>query len=42
MDLATILSAAVVLLVLVSAYILFRGIPTFQRQPRERRPVRRQ
>ncbi len=41
MDLATILSAAVVLLVLVSAYILFRGVPTFERQPREHRPARR-
>ncbi len=41
MDLATILSAVVVLLVLVSAYILFRGVPSFERQPGERRPARR-
>ena len=40
MDLATILSAVVVLLVLASAYILFRGVPSFERQPGDR-PARR-
>lgn len=41
MDLATILAGAVALLILVSGWILFKGVPTFERQTRERRPARR-
>jgi hypothetical protein len=41
MDLATILAGAVALLILISGWILFNGVPTFERQTRERRPARR-
>jgi hypothetical protein len=40
-DLATILAGAVALLILISGWILFNGVPKLERQTRERRPARR-